>query len=130
MGWFSKGKRRVRRRVSRNRKLRRKIYRKTGTGRIMRNKHNRRHKIVGPDPRYLISPIDFVPVVGQVNKGYRGYKYAKKTWRAKKGIAKGVARSYDKHSRRGGRTSSSSRKGRRPRRGTYYYYRGKRIYRK
>lgn len=119
LAWFSKKKKRF---IRRNRNLRRKLYRKTGTYRLMNNKYNRRYKVVGPTPDYFLSPIDAVPYIGPARKGVRGYKYTRNTARAAVGGVKAYSR------RRGRKSSSPS--GRRRRRGTYYYYRGKRIYRK
>ncbi len=137
LGWFSRRKKAIRRmshterqrferRYRKNKRYIRKAYNYTGTGRLMNNKYNQKYKVVGYTPDYMLSPIDAVPYLGPAAKGYRGYKYSRKTARAAVNTVKAGSREY---SRRRGR-SKSSRKGRRRRRGTYYYYRGKRIYRK
>ena len=84
---------------------------------------NKRHKVVGPTPDYLVSPFEMVPVAGQYAEAQRAYQGA--SW--------AYDRAYDyqrrKKKSRGGRSKSSSITRRRPR-GKYYYYRGKRYYRK
>jgi len=141
LGWFSKAKKRTYRRVQKNRRFVRRArnryvkstpayrYYKSPTRRKYARKmkrFNRRHKVVGLTPDYYLSPIDAVPYVGPAAKGYRGYKWSRKTARAAVNTVKGGSREYSR--RRGRKPSDPS--GRRRRRGTYYYYRGKRIYRK
>ena len=85
-------------------------------------KYNRKYKILGPDMTYLVSPYDAIP-------GLTYYSKAKKFGRGLRATYAAGKRTYRKHKSRG-KTAQSSTKGRRMRRGKYYYYRGKRIYRR
>ena len=114
MGWYSRSK-----------KVTRKLYRKPS--RIARKygnkarRFNRKHKGVGLTPDYVISPIDATPL-GFYNKG-------RKIRRAVSTVKKTTKAGYRaSQSRR--KAAQSSPKGRKKRRGNFYYYRGKRVYRK
>ena len=131
MGWYSRSRRKSRRA---GRATRRAWGKYTPAGRAYDSragkfyrKKNRKHKAVGLTPDYFVSPIDFVPYVGPASKAYRAGKYSRRTYRAVSGTAKAGYRAAK--SRRGGRSKSSP-KGRMKRRGKYYYYRGKRVYRR
>lgn len=125
LAWYSRGKRRFKRRIRKNKRIVKQAWKKSGTGRLYNNKYNRRHKIVGLTPDYFVSPIDAVPYMGPANKAYRGVKYTRKTG---KRVASGVKAGYRATKSRGRRRSSPNR--RKKPRGKFYYYRGKRYYRK
>ena len=88
-------------------------------------KFNKRHKVVGYTPDYLVSPIDAVPYIGPANKVYRGVKYTRRTG---KRVVSGTKAGYSAYKSRGRRRSSPNR--RNNPRGKFYYYRGKRYYRR
>ena len=83
-------------------------------------KFNKRHKIIGPDPRYMVSPFEAIPFLGQ-------YAEARKLQQALEALERGVDEYYSRrrygHKRksRGSRKSSSSR--RNVPRGKYKYRR-------
>lgn len=124
MGWYSQGKKRSRRRIRKNKRIVRKAYNRSGTGRVMNNKYNRKHKVVGYTPDYFLSPIDAVPYLGPANKVYRGYKYTRRTG---KRVVSGTKAGYSAYKSRGRRNKSSPNRRKKPR--GIYYYRGKRYYR-
>lgn len=117
-------------------------------------KWNRKHDVIGLSPDNWVSPIDFTPI-GWINKGRRAYKATKTGYKlGKKGFSNYGRKSYKagrKYAGQSGKTlfnkygsrkakkqinksrrRSSSTSQQSKRRGTqrFYYYRGKRIYRK
>jgi len=127
LAWYSRKKKAMRRFTGKGRP---KSYKSWKTKQKRQNvryrRFNKKHNVVGWYPDSFISPIDFVPYAGQANKAYRASKFARYATRGAVAGTKAIARSK---SRRGGRSKSSS-KGRVKRRGKYYYYRGKRVYRR
>lgn len=81
---------------------------------------------MGPTPDYIVSPIDAVPYVGPARKVYKGYKYTRRTG---KNVVRASKAGYRSTKSRGRRKTSSPNRRNKPR-GTYYYYRGKRYYRR
>lgn len=88
--------------------------------------YNKKYRVVGATPDYWVSPVDFVPYVGQVKKGSKIYKQRKRVARSVKYTYRAGKRVVGKGNRRSPSPKSRTRRktGTRP----YYYYRGKRIY--
>lgn len=113
MAWFSKGRKKGRRLVRTPSKTARKYGNKA-------RRFNKKYKIIGSTPDNFISPIDATPL-GFYNRGKKAQKVFRRSINSVK--------SGYKASKSRGRQNKSSSSRRKPR-GKYYYYRGKRIYRK
>lgn len=134
MAYYKKAK--TRRRV-RGGSAKRRYGRKGGSSRFKRDykrarKFNRKHKIIGLDPRYMFSPFEVIPYLGQASEVQR-LKAALRI------LEKGTdsyyeRRRYGNKKSRGRRTKSSPSRRKKPRgkKDLYYYSTGKykRNYRK
>lgn len=106
MGWFSSGKKKAKKFVK---KYGKKVFRKTPYGRAY-------------------TAAEYTWKAGKWTRNrYRKFK-GRQNKAYSKSRSRSQSRRWDQYKSRRGATSSSP--ARRNRRGTYYYYRGKRIYRK